>query len=115
MDDMPQSPSLTPLKLLPLIFIGSSFAGLAMHLWHGERIPWPRILGAVMLSGTCGAICFMMLWTRIGADDTMLLAGLSIFCGIGGASTLDLATGWMRKRLHKAILPGEKGEVENDE
>ena len=92
-----------PDKLLPYVFLGGAMAGLSMALWKGEELSKRRLVGAVLLSGICSSICFMLLWSRLGLTDTMMLLGISIFSGIGGAYTLDAATGWARSWLQRKI------------
>lgn len=88
--------------LIPMIFGVSSVAGMARMLWEDKPIPLRKSIGAVLLSGFSGAIVCMLLWEPL-IDRPMLMSGVSILAGIGGASTIDLLTVGLRTLITKRL------------
>lgn len=88
------------------LFAGSSVAGWAYQLYLDEKIPLAKKVGGIVLSGLAGVIVAMLLWNRI--DDRVLIIGLSLLAGIGGASTIDWLIAMLRRRAMRIL--GETNE-----
>lgn len=85
--------------LILVIFAVSSVAGLAHLLWEGKPLPTSKVVGACILSGIAGTVVFLLLYDSL-TDRPHFLAGVSILSGIGGASTLQFLTEFLKKRLN---------------
>lgn len=92
------------------LIAGCLLAGLAQLLWDGKKIGKARALGAVLMSGFAGLIVGAMLYSHL-KDDLHLLTGVSLLAGIGGASTIDLLTTLLARRMG---IEKEEEEEKND-
>lgn len=81
------------------IFAGASVAGWAKLLWDEKPIPPRKIIGGIILSGFAGIIVWLLLADRMGSTHPLLLAGVALLAGIGGASTIDFLLGLLKKRV----------------
>jgi hypothetical protein len=67
----------------------SSIGGIAYHLWFGRTISVRQWIGALLLSGFCGALTYLWLFEDVSSHLKLIV--VSILAGIGGTSLLDLA------------------------
>lgn len=84
------------------MFIGSSVAGWALLLWEDKKVTRKQAIGGTLLSGLSGLIVSLMLWKHL-QDDPMLLAGVSLLAGVGGASTLEFLVVMLRRYVRDRI------------
>jgi hypothetical protein len=88
-------------QALAIVSAFSSVGGVAYHLWMGRPISVRQWVGAMVLSGFCGALTY--LWLFEDVDSQLKLIAISILSGILGTSLLDLATTHVLNKLRKAI------------
>ena len=91
--------SVSPWLLIGGVFVVASLGGLAALLRSGQQLTPRQIFSALLNSGLLGIIIAMSLWKRYGAEDPFLLFGVSILAGFGGATTIDLITQYVRRKL----------------
>ena len=87
--------------LLFIVFLGSSLFGVANIIWKGEEVGRLRMIAAAVMCGSAGLIVCLLLWDRYHENNVALLAGISLLAGIGGATTIDVAIGALKKKLSK--------------
>ena len=79
----------------------SSIGGIAYHLWLGRSVSLRQWIGALLLSGFCGALTY--LWLFEDVESHLKLIVVSITSGIGGTSLLDLAIMQLSNRIRRVI------------
>ena len=94
------------LVYISAMFIGSSVAGWALLLWEDKPVSRKQALGGVLLSGFSGVIVSLLLYKYL-QDNPMLLAGVSLLAGVGGASTLEFLAVMFRKYVREKLKKAE--------
>lgn len=102
-------PASSPWLHALLIFMTSTFGGLATHLREGGVLTAKRVIGAMLNSGLFGMIVFMVMFKRM-QDDYMLLVGISLLSGMGCTSLFAFALELL-KRFWVAFITGASPNV----
>lgn len=91
----------------------SGCAGIAYLIHENAKLPkdsrqpigWQRILSCGVISGSASLVVGLALYSRLGSSDIEMLSAISIICGIGGSSIIDLLLGIVRQILKDKIRP----------
>ena len=83
------------------IFAGGSLGGLAALLRAGQELTCRAVVGAMLNSGLLALVIAFVLWKKYEGDGNLLfLAGISIFAGLGGATSYDFIKVYISKKLN---------------
>jgi hypothetical protein len=85
--------------LFVLIFGGGSLGGLAALLRGNHALTKRNVFSAMLNSGMMALVIALVWWSNYKDTNLFFLVGISILAGLGGATTLDFVTLYIRKRL----------------
>jgi len=85
--------------LFSLIFAGGSIGGLSALLRSNKRLTLRSVTSAMLNSGIMSLVISLIWWNNYRETNLYFLVGVSILAGLGGATTLDFAVLYVRKRL----------------
>lgn len=91
---------------------GASMLALGMLLRSNQTLTSRVVLGTLLHSAAWGAAMFMLSYSK-ASDDLPFLLGLSIFSGMGVASTIDLVLLMIKQRLGISVTINPPSQAPN--
>lgn len=84
------------------IFLGGSLGGLAALLRTNKNLSWRNIVSAMLNSGIITLVIGLVWYKQYAETNLYFLLGVSLLAGLGGATTIDFVTLYIRQKfLHK--------------
>jgi hypothetical protein len=87
----------------------SGFAGLAALLRSGNQLTSKSVISAGLNSGLLGlGVC--LVWYHQYVNDVHMLLGLCLLSGLGGMTTVDFVTDFVRRAITGFSIGNGKGK-----
>ena len=101
--------------LFALIFGGGSLGGLAALLRSNNALTKRNVFSAMLNSGLIALVIALVWWANYRDTNLFFLVGISILAGLGGATTLDFATLYIRKKLGLHVITKKTDNERSDQ